>query len=298
MNYEKASYLGIDIGGTAIKHAVITNDGRIISEGIFDTRNEPSLFLLDIIALIDKAIAESEIQGVGISCLGIIDPAQGRIVAGAHNMVFLETMNIVSEIKKKHPQMPVNICNDVWSMAMGELWQGAGRDYANIFCITLGTGLGGCAIVKNEIISGAHSRAGEIGFFDYRSDINCLETQLSTKHAMMEVAKLLGVSSIDGQEFFDLVQNGNEICSAFLEVWAMRIARMIANIIIFFDPEVVLIGGGVSKQGDILLYPIRRHINTFLPKQFHGQTKIMMAHNSNKAGMLGAVKLLIDRISA
>lgn len=287
---ETKQYLGIDIGGTTAKYAVISQHGGKSCAGSFSTgaamtRRE---FLASLDAVVGKAM-EKGISGIGVSTLGIINPQTGEVLGGVENMPALKNLNLAVELGGRFPHLPVAVYNDVKAAALGERWLGAAAGCDSFFCITMGTGLGGCAFLNGHLVDGAHHRAGEIGYLDYRSKTDYCEHHLSTGHVMGKAARQLGLDHINGFEFFDNIRRGDAACQAILDEWVERIARLVANIIILLDPEKIIIGGGVSAEEEHLLYPIRKRLAHMLPQGFVGQTEVVMARCGNEAGMLGAV---------
>jgi glucokinase len=292
MNEKK--YLGIDIGGTSAKHSIVYSSGKIENQSSFKTGLDLTKeeFLKRLDTVINNAV-KLGIEGIGISTLGVVNTKTGEILGGVANLPILKNANLIQEIHKKHADLPISVCNDAHAMALGEHWLGAGKDCDNFYCIAFGTGLGGCAVVNSKVLSGAHFRAGEIGYLDYKDKYNYCEHQLSTIFVTKQAAKLLG-KELNGIEFFNLVRKGDKICLEIFDKWINNISRLIANIIIHFDPEKVILGGGISSEGDFLLSPIQEKISKMLPSEFVGQTKIETAKCKNNAGILGAVYNLLS----
>lgn len=287
-------YLGIDIGGTSAKYAYITEQGVIGQRGSFETGLSVSkeAFLDSLFQVVNEAV-KNKVSGIGICSLGFVHPETGQILGGVENMPYLNELNLRDLISKHHPALSVQICNDVKAIARAEEWVGAAKGCANFLCIALGTGLGGAIVIDSELVEGAHFRAGEIGYMDYKNEDDYLEKYSSTKYVMEEAAHKLGLTSIDGFEFFRLVKEQNSICLAILEEWVQKIARFLANIIVILDLEKVIIGGGISQEKDLLIPGVRAAVNTMLPPEFRGQTSIEAAQYANDAGMLGAVSTLL-----
>lgn len=294
MNHPKR-YLGIDIGGTTAKYAIISAEGDISEKGSFDTGVESGFsFLLDsLISVVDAALIHG-IDGIGICSLGIIHPRTGEIIGGIANLPYLKGLNLKKLLSEKYRDIPVHVSNDVKAVARGEQWMGAGKDCENFFCITFGTGVGGALVLDSRVVEGAHFRAGEIGYLDYNSETSYFEKNVSTKSVMKFAADRLGMPFIDGIEFFQRVRAGQPECLDILDEWIGRIARFIANVIIIFDVEKVILGGGISSELDILLHGLSHRVEKMLPLEFCGQTVIDTAKCENNAGMLGAVWPLID----
>lgn len=287
---DKRWYLGIDIGGSSAKYALISQTGEKKHRGQFPTgRGIKRQDLLHGLSQIVEAAICEKIDGVGISTLGVVHPKTGMILGGVENLPAIEGLALKDILHAHHPHLNVLVCNDAKAVALGEHWLGAARGCDNFFCITLGTGLGGSAFLNGQVVEGAHHRAGEIGYLDCDALGRCCEHRLSTGYVMKQAAQRLGKPAINGLEFFALVRQNETTCREILEDWTNEIARLVANIILLLDPEKILIGGGVSNEGLYLLTPICRQIWPLLPRAFCGQTEIVMAECGNDAGMLGAV---------
>jgi predicted NBD/HSP70 family sugar kinase len=283
-------YLGIDIGGTSAKYAIITNDGIILRKGNFKTGHalKRAEFLESIFKVGDEAL-QDHISGIGICSVGIINAATGLIMGGIQNIPCLEGINFKQMLSSRYPNIPVLVINDVKSIALGEQWVGAARNCKNFFCVALGTGLGGAIVLDSRLIEGVNHHAGEICYLDYYDEDNYLEKKASTQQIMKHVAKKINRDSINGFEFFNLVRQKNAKCIEVLEEWVHILSRFIANIIILLDIEKVIIGGGISNEGEIIIPRINAKVDEMLPLEFRGKTKIETALYANDAGLFGAV---------
>lgn len=291
---EETLYWGVDIGGTTAKYALISNRGKISTRGSFPTGASCAKeeFLTRFFAASKQAV-EQGASGFGISCLGIVDSQTGEVRGGAGNFPALTGINLKQELLQRYPDLPVYLCNDVKAAARGEQWLGAGRNCENFFCITFGTGLGGCAVIDSKILEGAFLRAGEIAYWDYQSGTNHCERRLSTGYVMAAAARELGVPSLDGVEFFARIRQKDTKCLRILDNWVAGMARVIANIILLLDPEKFILGGGIAPQYDLLIPMIHRALVNMLPPDFQEHCPIVSAECGNDAGILGAVSMLI-----
>lgn len=288
-------FLAIDIGGTSAKCARITEDAQIVFRAQFETGIAVSKeqFLNSFFRTVDDAVV-CGVVGVGICSLGIVDSRTGVIVGGVENMPYLAGLNLRELIMKRYPGLRVHISNDVKAVARGERWVGAARGCRNFACFALGTGLGGAVVIDGRLVEGAHFRAGEVCYTDYRGENDYLEKYTSTKYVMEQAAGELGIDQIDGFEFFRLVRVGDATCLSILDRWVERIARFVANSIVLLDLEKVIIGGGVSREEDILIPRLTVAVNGMLPPDFRGQTEISAAGFAGDAGILGAVATLVN----
>ena len=286
-------YFGIDIGGTSTKYAKVDINGVIRKKGSFDTFRSMSrqAFLSEIFSACDGVVAEG-IGGIGISSLGVIDHEKGCYLGGVQNLPALLGLNLKETLADRYPGLPIVILNDAKAAALGELWVGEGRDCSSLFCITLGTGIGGALVVNGKLVHGFHNRAGELGYSDYQSESDFAELHFSTEAVMAKMSRKIQ-EPMDGYKFFEKCYNEEPEYLAELEVWMRGVARLIANLCLLIDPQKVLIGGGISSEYEILIPMLTRYTDEMLPIEFRGQTVIAPAGNSYNAGILGAVAGLV-----
>ncbi len=290
---KETEYFGIDIGGTSTKYARVSSSGAIGERGSFDTFRSMSreAFLEAIFHACDKAVSKG-IHGIGISSLGVIDSESGSYLGGVQNLPSLQGLNLKKTLKCRYPGLPVVILNDAKAAALGELWVGEGKDCSSLLCITLGTGIGGALVVNGKLVHGFHNRAGEVGYSDYRSELNFAEAHFSTEAVMAKISKQTG-EPMDGFKFFEKCYNKEPKYLAALDDWMRGVARLIANLCLLVDPQKVLIGGGISSENEIIIPLLTQFTDEMLPEDFRGQTVIAPASNSYNAGILGAVAGLI-----
>lgn len=287
-------YLGIDIGGTSVKYAYVTENGQIYDKKSFDTsfHMPEDEFIAKFLRICHEGVNQG-ISGIGISSLGVINRKTGAYLGGVQNLPFLKNINFKNLIHHYHPELLVSICNDGKAAALGELWIGEGVGCENFICVTLGTGIGGALVIEGKLIDGYHYRAGEIGYTDYQSDEEFFERYFSTEAVMANISKKMGINEINGIEFFEYVRKGNVQYQQALNEWLKGISRLLANCVLLVDPEKIIIGGGISKESDIIIPIIEKHMNEMLPLEFRNQIIIACAKNANDAGIIGAVAGLL-----
>jgi len=291
---KKTYYLGIDVGGTSVKAAIIYGkDDFLPCKGFLTGKTmEQSVFVQKIIDLIGREYSEN-LLGVGIGTLGFVDSKSGTILSGAKNVPCLAGLKLKDILIKRFPDLKISVINDATAAALGEKWAGAAQDTDNFFCITFGTGLGGCLVLNGKVIEGAHHRSGEIGFYDYEDEENYLELRHSTKSIVAYAGKILQDATLDGFAFFEKIRNGDAVCVAIFDEWMRRMGRVLANVIIVIDVEKIIVGGGISKEESLVIPHLTQCIDEMLPPNFRGQCKIEAATCANDAGVLGAVYNLL-----
>lgn len=289
-------YLGIDIGGTSAKYALVAANGEIGEKASFPTGTSCTLeeFLAQLDSVIDR-VRSNGITGVGISSLGIVDGASGRILGGVENMPYLKGLSLVQYLEKRHSGLRVTLCNDARAAALGERWKGCAKEYRSFVCLVLGTGLGGAIVLNGNVWEGAHFRAGELGYLDYQNEETYLEKSVSTVAVTAQAGTALG-TPIDGFAFFERAAEGDVVCATLLDKWLNRLAQVSASLIVTLDVEAIVLGGGVSAEREAILPRLREYTDRYLPMEMRGQTAIEAARCANDANLLGAVACLIEAI--
>ncbi|MEC0368982.1 ROK family protein [Paenibacillus chibensis] len=283
--------IGMDVGGTEIKAAVFGPDAQIIYHQKVPTpAGEANVRIPETICGMMNSLKNryGDIRGVGISTAGVVDTESGEILFAGGTIPSYKGTNLKKLIEERYG-IPVSIANDVNAAARGEWWKGAARGSDHFFCMTLGTGIGGCMFSSGEPVLGAHYRAGEIGHTLYDKHTATTYEQRASMSVLMRRAtqEIKGFSG-DGFELFERARKGDAACSRLINSWTEEIARGIAEMILFADPSIIVIGGGVSEQKQFLLDPITAHLEAYLPSGF-SQTVLVTAELGNKAALYGAV---------
>lgn len=293
---KRETFLGIDIGGTCIKWGVVDDEGNILNTGIVETRVAEGVeyFLTNLCALIRGA---DKISGVGISTAGIVDSGRGKVLGGIENIPYLKGLEL-RDILQKTTGKRVEVLNDVSAVALGESWVGAGKGCKNLFCVTVGTGIGGSLMLDGKLFEGAHFHAGEIGYMHYEPGGASLESRHSARALMVEAATVFECASVAPDELFGAVAGGEPKAIEIYRRWVAGLGAALADILLILDPEKLIIGGGVTERGELLRLPLEQAVQEHLPPEMRGHCAIELAKCGNSAGMLGAVKYFITRTSA
>ena len=220
--------------------------------------------------------------------------------------------NVADELSKMI-SMPVKVGNDANMAALGESWQGGGKGYQNQVMVTLGTGVGGGIILDGKMVSGVNGAAGEIGHIKINQEeqdtcgcgkCGCLEQYASATGIVKEAKKALNntdkpsklreVSYISAKEIFDAAKTGDELANELVEKLGENLGLALAHISCVVDPEVYVIGGGVSKAGEILIQVVQKH---YKKNAFHAsrEVKFALATLGNDAGIWGGAKLIFGK---
>ncbi len=307
---------GIDIGGTTVKCGLFTTEGDLRDKWEIKTHTEDQgkRILPDIAATLkkkieEKAIAKSDIVGVGIGVPGPV--IREREVAVAVNLHWGYTMvaNILEDLLGGG--IPVKVGNDANVAALGEMWKGGGEGNSNLVMATLGTGVGGGIIVDGKIVTGAHGAGGEIGHASVDDteeeycncgNTGCLE-QYASATGIVRIAKkvlaktkkdtVLNSTRISAKSVFDAYKAGDEVAAQIVDQFARYLGKALAIFSCVVDPEVIVIGGGVSKAGQPLIDVVQKYYrqHTFVTCK---DTPIVLAKLDNDAGIYGAAKLVVE----
>ena len=294
---------GADIGGTTVKFGLFDQDGIVLDKWEIPTRteNEGAAILPDMAASIREKIQEhglkmEEIAGVGVDVPGPISEA--GIVPHTANLGWG-----YKEVTKELTEMtglPSKAGNDANVAALGEMWLGGGKGHTNVLLITLGTGVGGGIVVDGKILTGAHGAGGEIGHIHVDDEIEeycgcgnqgCLEQFASATGIARLGRKILEESDapsiMRGQEMsaklvFDSVKEGDALAVQVAERFGRYLGKAVAGMTAVLDPEIIVIGGGVSKAGPVLLEYVQKY-----------DTPFALAELGNDAGIYGCAKLIL-----
>lgn len=305
---------GVDIGGTTVKLGLFTAGGEIVDKWEIKTRteNQGEAVLPDIAEalnakLAEKKIGRDEVEGIGVGVPAPVD-AEG---------VVQNTANLgwgYKEVKREMEElsgMRAEIGNDANVAALGEMWLGAGKGRKNIIMVTLGTGVGGGIIIDGKPLVGAHGAGGEIGHLcvNYEEtdhcgcgNTGCLEQYASatgiTRLANIRLAKDDTSSVLRGQEVsaktvFDAVKAEDAVAKEIAEEFGKYLGHAMANLAAVADPSAIVIGGGVSKAGEVLIEYLEKN---FKERAFFANkdTEFVLATLGNDAGICGAAKLILS----
>lgn len=304
---------GVDIGGTTVKIGLFKTDGELVDKWEIKTHteNQGEAVLPDIAVSLKEKMQEREMDAAQVSGIGIGLPApvdENGIVKNSANIGwgYKEVTREMEELTG----MKVASGNDANVAALGEMWLGAGRGHKNLIMVTLGTGVGGGIIVNGQPLIGAHGAGGEIGHLcmNYEeSEVcgcgnkGCLEMYASATGVVRLAGRRLGADDspsslregeLSAKAVFDALKEGDPVAGEIVEEFASYLGHGLANIAAVTDPSVIVIGGGVSKAGSILLGYIEKY---FQEKAFFANkdTKFVLAELGNDAGICGAAKLIL-----
>ena len=305
-------YIGMDIGGTNVKIGLVNETYEILYKNSVPTlaEQEPEKILKNIVSLIADTLQKnhlkaSDIDHIGIGCPGNVDSHTGMVTEVAN--INLSGRNLKEEIQQAC-SIETYIANDGSCAALGEACAGSTADVPHSVMLTLGTGIGGGIIIDQKLYTGKSGKAGEFGQMTIKWDdpparygrIGSFESYASgtalinqTKEAIRQnpdsvLAKIIDhdLEKVDGQTAFQAMQRNCPIGKKVVDAYIFYLSIGIKNIIMALRPDVITLGGGISKQGEMLIELLQKHIT----ESYH-DTQIRLAKLSNDAGIIGAVAL-------
>lgn len=309
--------IGIDVGGTTVKIGLFETTGEVLEKWEVPTRKEEGgkYILGDVAASIRKKIAEKQISldqiaGAGMGVPGPVMP--DGYVEVCVNLGWRD-MNPQKELSALLDGLPVKSGNDANVAALGEMWQGGGKGYSDIVMVTLGTGVGGGVIIDQKIISGKHGLAGEIGHIHVRDDetekcncggVGCLEQIASATGIAREARRKMAGSDapssmrrygddITAKDVLDEAKAGDDMANEVIELVGRYLGLVLSQVSMTVDPEMFVIGGGVSKAGQFLIDVISKYYD-FYSAISDSKGGIALAKLGNDAGIYGAARLVLD----
>lgn len=315
--------IGIDLGGTSVKLAILTSEGEIQQKWSIPTniRDEGGHIVPDIIASIQHhldlyQLKAEDFLGIGMGSPGAVDRAAGTVI-GAFNLNW-KTLQPVKQQIEEALHIPFFIDNDANVAALGEKWRGAGRDDTDVFFVTLGTGVGGGIIAEGLLLHGTAGSAGEIGHITIDPEgfdctcgkKGCLETvasatgilNLTRRYAEQYAGdSQLKVLVDDAQEItakmvFDLAKEGDDLAEIVVDRFAYYLGLALSHVGNLLNPKYIVVGGGVANAGAFLLEKVQEWFEGFTFPNVRQTTKIRLATLGNDAGVVGAAYLVKSQL--
>ncbi len=306
-------YIGIDLGGTNIAVGLVDDTPKVVAQASRPTQSgrDYQEIVKDMAELCEEVAklggcTMADIQGIGVGSPGTIDNKIGEVVYG--NNLGWRHVPLRAELNKYFPGIPIGMANDADAAAYGE-YVVNGNNAESFLAITLGTGVGGGIVLNQRIYTGFNGAGGELGHFTLVHEGNpctcgkkgCWETYASvtalinqTKEAIKQNPDSLMVKlaeekgEVSGRTAFDAAKEGDTAAKQVVDAYIRYVADGINSMINIFQPEVLVIGGGISREGDYLLNPIKDYVNQFVYCKEVPKTQIKIATLFNDAGIIGA----------
>lgn len=324
---------GIDVGGTAIKMGLFKEDGSLCDKWWIPTRTgENGLNIYDDAAesvrgkMQEHELGFKDLLGVGVTMPGPIC-SDGK--CGYCNNIFVNGGYPAVEISKRLDGVKAIATNDANAAALGEMWMGAGKGYSSLCMVTLGTGVGGGFITAGQIVDGIHGAAGEIGHIKVEEHeteqcncggYGCCEFYASATGIVRVAKRMLATGDplkpvtddseimfsdsglalygkeLTAKDVCDLAREGDELAVKVIDFAMDKLARALACVTYVADPEIFIIGGGVSKAGDLVIDRVKEGIINYTPLLRTKDREVVMAELGNDAGIYGAASLAIYNV--
>lgn len=309
--------IGIDVGGTTVKLGIFETDGTLVCKWEIPSRKEEngSGILPDVAASIRKVLKERQIALTDVIGAGLGFP--GPVLPDGYVEVCVNLgwrdMNPQEILSGLLDGLPVRSGNDANVAALGEMWQGGGRGYHDIVMVTLGTGVGGGVVHDQKIVAGRHGLGGEIGHIHIREGekeqcncggYGCVEQVASATGIAREARRAMAASDresvlrqcgdeVTAKDVLDAAKAGDGLALEVMDTVCYYLGWALAAVSMTMDPEVFVIGGGVSKAGTFLTDYIDRYYRKLTPIS-ENKAAIVLATLGNDAGIYGAARLILD----
>jgi len=254
------NFMVFDVGGTSVKYAVINEDGEFLTKGDFpSSQYDFEKFKQDILSITFENKEKYNVAGIAFSCPGGVDSETG-FIGGASALPCIHGPNF-KEIFGEATGLQVEVENDANCAALGEVWKGAAKNNQNVLFTIIGTGIGGAIIKDRKIHKGANLHGGEIGYMilnvrnvNGEHEFRTWSHLAATGALVKSVAEAKGVnqSELNGRKIFEAAEAGDEVCSEAIDNFYLYLAQGIFNIQYVFDPEKIIIGGGISSRDDLI----------------------------------------------
>lgn len=306
---------GVDIGGTTCKIGLFETTGVLLEKWEIPTRKEnngenilPDVAAFIAAKMVEKEIMKGEIQGIGI---GVPGPVTNEgVVVRCVNLGW-DVINVAKEMTER-TGFTVKVGNDANVAALGEMWQGGGKGHTDVVLITLGTGVGGGVIIDGKVVMGNKGAGGEIGHIivnDRETEAcgcgqkGCLEQYASAtgivrmaKQKLEKVkkeSKIRDINPLTAKDIFDAAKAGDALADEIVEDMTKILGEALANVARVVNPEVFVIGGGVSKAGSIITDRVKKYYDE---KSFSSclDAHFELATLGNDAGMYGCVQMILE----
>lgn len=290
-------YACIDIGGTVVKYGLINADGRIIKTEKTATeaqRGGPAI-LHKVKEIVRKLQREHAVSGIAVSTAGMVDTESGEIFYAAPLIPDYAGINFKEELEKEF-HVPCEVENDVNCAGLAESISGAAKGCKTVLCLTVGTGIGGCMLIDGHVFHGAGDSACEVGYMHMSG--SDFQTLGSARTLIENVAERKGEASENwnGYRIFEAAGKGDDICGEAISEMVEVLGIGIANICYVFNPEIVVLGGGVMEQEKALKGRLEEALKKYLVPCIAERTKLAFAKHKNEAGMLGAYYHLMYKL--
>lgn len=284
-------YLTIDIGGTDIKMAIYDNTGYQIVETVRIKTPSGDNITQKIINEINSQEILKNFDGIAISSAGVIDSHEGRVIFSGPTIPNYAGVKL-KEVFENEYNVKCVVENDVNAALLGEYWKGAAQKSSSSFMLTVGTGIGGAFMLNQKLFTGHGFSAGEIGYLNINGEH--FQQVASTTTLVNNIEEKLGLSNtLDGRKIFEMIRRNDIMAIEALDHLIYNLCLGISDILYLFNPEILILGGGIMEESELIEPIINKHLKEILISERFIPQKIAFANCGNNAGMLGALYRLI-----
>lgn len=286
--------LAFDVGGTWVKYGIVDAQGQLLFSEQLATQSEPDgkALLARLLALAGPLMTRYAPAGVAFSTLGIIDPAEGRLVGAVEAIAGYFGQSPKASFEQAF-KVPVVVENDGNCVALAEGWTGSAAGVRHYLALTLGTGIGGGIVIDGKLYRGADGAAGEWGYM--LVDGKVWEDHASPRGLAAAAEVLRPGCGLDAEAVFAARDLGDAEMAALVAAWFGLLATGLANLLFAFNPSRVIVGGGITARGPAFLQELRVEMQRRLRPEFYRMCDIALASAGNQAGLLGAARLWLTQ---
>lgn len=286
--------LAFDVGGTWVKYGIVDSNGRVLFTDQLATQSEADgkALLVRLLAVAEPLIARYAPDGVAFSTLGIIDPAEGRLVGAVEAIEGYFGQSPKASFENAF-NVPVVVENDGNCVALAEGWTGSAAGVRHYLALTLGTGIGGGIVIDGKLYRGANGAAGEWGYM--LVDGQVWEDHASPRGLAAAAERARPGCGYDAEAVFAARDRGDAEMAAVVSAWFGLLATGLANLLFAFNPSRLIIGGGITARGPAFLQELRAEMRHRLRPEFYRMCDIALASAGNQAGLLGAARLWLTQ---
>lgn len=318
LSYESLA-IGIDIGGTGTKYGIVDRNGNLLFSGEMSTRGYEGLegFIdelhRNLLILIEKAGGSGRMRGIGVGA------PNGNFYSGtveyAPNLPWKGVLPLAKMIQNKF-QLPSILTNDANAAAIGEMMYGAAKGMKDFIMITLGTGVGSGIVANGKLIYGHDGFAGELGHtiiipngryhegtgkkgslesYASATGVRLTAVEMLEQHAEASLLRGVPKDELDSRKVYDAAIQGDKLAKDIFDFTGSVLGLALANFVMFSSPEAIILFGGLTKAGDLILKPTRENMEANLIQVFQNKVKILVSHlKESDAAILGASALVWD----
>lgn len=299
------TFLALDIGGTSLKVGIVDKSGHVRRRAEcsvdFDHYHTPILQTVLSETTSFLQAGEEKPAAIGVSATGQIESSSGTVIGTCGSLPDWVGTPLCMTLETAFG-LPVYVENDANCALLGESWLGRVRGRRHALLVTFGTGVGGAILTDGRLFHGNKGIAGEIGHFPTHAggvrctcgNCGCYEQYASVTALVRMAQSCMPGAALDGRRIFQQAMEGNESAAAAIDAWIDEIAAGLIGLVHLFNPQIVLIGGGVSAQEAMLIAPLRQRVLAGTMPQFREGLLLEAALLGNDAGMLGAARLCLD----